>query len=414
MGERAMSSEAGALGDHWGRDDLVVRHHPLLLVARGWGAALLLLAGATAIVALATWPERVADAVSAGVLAVAAIVFLAGAAWGLGVYLGWANDLIQLTEHRLVLRSGLPGLNEARRELRFERIESVELDLGNPLMRWGGCADLIIAVAGGPPLRFAAARAPVAVRDHIAAHLRERAAARLADEDAAIRASVERLVVADDTPLLPEVARARRAATRRRSARGHPLRYFGKRIEGEVWQRHRWFLARAALAPLALLVVAGALPFALDWLGVPELQRAVGVATLVGVVAALLWLAWAWGNWRNDYYVVTPERLIAIDQLPLGLRQQINEASLDKVQDIGYRVPHPWALLLDYGDVTVSTASDSQAFVLRGIARPRQLAEEIDRHVAARQLAGQHAQHDALRAEFARWLTAYDGVRNAE
>jgi hypothetical protein len=157
-----------------------------------------------------------------------------------------------------------------------------------------------------------------------------------------------------------------------------------------------------------------AFPFALDWLGVPGLERVTGVVTLVGVVVALLWLVWAWGNWRNDYYVVTAERLIAIDQLPLGLRQQITEASLDKVQDIAYHIPHPWALLLDYGDVTVSTASDSRSFVLRGIARPRDLADRIDRHVAARTLAEQQARHGAIRAEFARWLTAYDEVLNAE
>ena len=135
---------------------------------------------------------------------------------------------------------------------------------------------------------------------------------------------------------------------------------------------------------------------------------------VVDIVGALLWGGWGWGNWRNDYFVVTPERLIAIDQLPLGLRQQITETALDKVQDIGYRIPHPWALLLDYGDVTINTASDNRSFVISGIARPRQLADRIDSYVAARKLAAQQAQHDAMRAEFARWLTAYNEVTSDE
>jgi hypothetical protein len=252
------------------------------------------------------------------------------------------------------------------------------------------------------------------VRDHLAARLREREQLRSADADAAIRASVERTILADDTPLLPEAqspARSRRGSAARKRP---PLFYFGKRIEGEVWQHHRWFLIVAWSAPALLLLVAGALPFAIDWLGVAMLQNAVGVITLVGIIAALLWGAWIWGNWRNDYYVVTPERLIAIDQLPLGLRQQITETTLDKVQDIGYRLPNPWAILLDYGEVTVNTASDSRPFVMRGIARPRQLADRIDGYVAARKLAAQQAQHDAMRSEFARWLTAYDEVLSAE
>ena len=256
------------------------------------------------------------------------------------------------------------------------------------------------------------------MRDHLAARLREREQTRDADADAAIRASVGRLILADDTPLLladdtrPRPAAQPRARRRRRrsAGRGLSLLYFGKRIEGEVWQRHRWFLLGAWCGPALLLLGAGALPFVVDAIGFRFFQGAVGFVTLAGTIAALLWGAWGWSDWRNDYYVVTPERLIAIDQLPLGLRQQITETALDKVQDIGYRIPHPWALLLDYGDVTIHTASDSRSFVITGIARPRQLADQIDGYVAARKLAEQQARHNAMRTEFSRWLTAYEEV----
>lgn len=400
--------------DHYGR--LTVRHHPILLVGRIWIAVLLMLIGAIAIVTVATAPEQVDDLLFALVLWVAGVTFLAGGLWAIWQYLLWGADQLLLSDHRLVLTSGIPRFSERRRELRFERVEAVELDQRNLVMRWCGCADLIIAVAGGPPLRFAAASEPVAVRDHVVARLRERAQSREDDDASAIRSSVERIVLADDTPLLPENAPGARqwAAGQRHTSQLPPLIYFGKRIEGEVWQRHRWFLARAWFAPIILLVCACTIPFALDWLGVTASQGQIGFATLGGVVVALLWMAWGWGNWRNDYYVVTPERLIAIDQMPLGLQQQITEASLDKVQDISYSIPHVWAMALGYGDVTVNTASDSRTFVLRGIARPRELAEEIDRHVAARRLADQQAHHDAIRTEFARWLAAYDEVLSAE
>lgn len=391
-----------------------VRHHPILLLRHAWLAGLLMLIGATAIVLLATAPDRAEGLLFALILWIAGIAFLAGGLWTIREYLHWSTDVLYLAEHRLVQASGIPNVSERRRELRFERVESVELDQRNLLMRWAGCADLVIMVAGGPPLRFAAASEPIAVRDHLAARLRERDEMQEADDADAIRTSVERLILADDTPPLPDEEARRLRRARRLPHQGQPLVYFGKRIEGEVWQRHRWFLVRAWCAPLILLACACAVPFALDALGMTGTQGQIGFITLAGVLVALIWLTWAWGNWRNDYYVVTPERLIAIDQMPLGLRQQITEASLDKVQDIAYRIPHPWAMALGYGDVTVSTAADSRTFVLRGIARPRQLADQIDRHVAARRLADQQSRHDAIRSEFSRWLTAYDDVLSNE
>ena len=412
-----MAATFGRVADRldW-RDELVVHHHPLLLVGRAWVPTLLMLLAAAAIVILAAAPGRTDLLLFTMVLWLAALAFVAGACWAIREYLLWSADQLRLTEHRLVIASGIPRLSERRRELRFDRIESVELAQPNPLMRWFGCADLIIAVAGGAPLRFAAASEPLAVRDHLSIRLRERDESRELDDEAAVRASVERLVLADDTPMLTDAAATTRPLAPRpaRGGSSGSLVYFGRRIEGEVWQRHPWFLARAWFAPLALLACACATPFAFDWLGVVAPQRLIGPLTLAGVVAALLWLTWTWGNWRNDYYVITPERLIAIDQLPLGLRQQITEASLDKVQDIGYRIPHPWAMLLGYGDVLVNTASDSQSFVFRGIARPRALADQIDRFVAARKLTEQHSRHESMRAEFARWLTTYEEVMSDE
>ncbi|MDP9373927.1 MAG: PH domain-containing protein, partial [Chloroflexota bacterium] len=186
---------------------------------------------------------------------------------------------------------------------------------------------------------------------------------------------------------------------------------FGRRFAGVAWRRHPWFLVRAALAPAALTALATATPFLLDALAPRALLPHAGFLTLLELVGAAGWFAWLWADWRNDHYVVTPDRLIEIEQLPLGLRQQVSEARLDRVQDIQYRVPNPLAHLLNYGDVTVHTAGETTPFVFRGIARPRELAATIDRAVTAYRLGREVARQEALRAEFARWLVAYERVR---
>jgi hypothetical protein len=167
---------------------------------------------------------------------------------------------------------------------------------------------------------------------------------------------------------------------------------------------------RRSLGPAAVAAAAVALPFALDRLAVGGLVDHAGELSFLCLLVAGGWFSWLWADWRNDHYVVTPDRLIEIEQLPLGLRQQVSEMTLDKLQDIRYRIPSPLAHLLDYGDVAVHTAGVTTPFVFSCIARPRELAATIDRHLTALRLAEEATQYQALRAEFAQWLLAYEEV----
>lgn len=395
---------------HGATGTLIVRHHPVLLMTRAWRPGALLLIAAILIVVIATGPT------GAGLpglwLGLAAALFLVGGVWAASEYLVWSNHRLYLTPTRLIEVSGVSGFTQERRELRLERLQSVELDVRNLLLRWAGCADVIISVTASGALRFAAAREPLLVRDGILARLDERNRIHDQTDDSSVRASVEELLGLDPPPLLPQPDEAHPASRRRTRRRLPQLQapYFGHRVGGVAWRRHPWFLVRAWFAPGLLLSAGAALPFAIDRLGLTMLFGYVGFLTLSLIIAAFVWGWWLWADWRNDHYVVTPDRLIEIEQLPLGLRQQFSEAALDKVEDIRCRIPNPLASLLNYGDVLVSTASTEQPFIFRGIARPRQLAAQIDRHVTALHLAAEQSRHIAMRAEFARWLTAYNEV----
>lgn len=392
---------------------LMIRHHPVLLVARAWKPGLLLVASAVLLLVFASAPAGVALA-GAWVVLIGGL-FMVGAVWMAGAYLAWSNDRLFLTASRLIEVAGIEGFSEERRELHLDQLQSVEIDFRNPILRRVGAADLIVSVTGVGPLRFAAARDPFLVRDHILARLDERAQVRQQVDDATVRASVERLLDREETPLLPqeEVERVARRPLRRGRLRlpaPRPI-FFGRQIAGVAWRRHPWFLCRAWIGPALILLLGAATPFAADRLAVTLLAPYIGGLTLFLLLVALTWMWWRWADWRNDHYVVTPDRLIEIEQLPLGLRQQFSEAALDKVQDIRYRIPNPLASLLNYGDVVVRTASTNQPFVFRGIARPRQLAAQIDRHVTALRLAETQGRHETIRAEFSRWLTTYDELR---
>jgi uncharacterized membrane protein YdbT with pleckstrin-like domain len=393
-----------------GAELLTIQHHPVLLVRRAWRPGALILIAAVLVVAIATNPAGMG---LGGIwLGIAAGVFVVGGVWAAIAYLLWSNHRLYLTPTRLIEVSGIIGISQERRELRLERLQSVELDVRNLLLRWTGAADVIISVTGTGSLRFAAAREPLLVRDGILARLDERHRIHEEVDDTSVRDSVEELLGLDPPPLLPEEAAAPRPAQARRRFRlpqSSPV-YFGRRVGGVAWRRHPWFLVRACLGPGIIMLLGVALPFGLDRLGLLIIINYAGFFSLFLIIAALAWAWWLWVDWRNDHYVVTPDRLIEIEQLPLGLRQQFTEAALDRVEDIRYRIPNPLASLLNYGDVIVRTASADEPFTFRGIARPRQLAAQIDRYVTALQIGAEQARHDAMRAEFARWLTTYDEV----
>lgn len=381
---------------------------------------LLMLAAAFATVIVAGAKSVAASPLYTVLLLLIVVAFFGGGLWCGWLYLVWSYDTLVLTNRRLIAIGGVPGAREERRSVPLDRVQSVEVDQRGLLMRWCGCGDLVIDVAGGGPSRFAMASEPFLLREQIVRRIARYSQERAAATQDEVRAAVRQLLQPDrPAPIFPEslahrqpssgqppAESGRRAGQERRQRR---LR-FGRHFTGAVWRRHGWVVVRGGLAPFGLAVIAIGLPFVLDLLQFSALLPVPPALTALMLLTAAGWFAWLWADWRNDHYVVTVDRLIEIEQLPLGLRQQVTEAALNRVEDIRYRIPSPLAHLLDYGDVAVHTAGATTPFIFRTIARPRELVTAIDRQVTAFRLAREAARYQELRAEFAQWLLAYQEV----
>jgi len=416
---RIIDVEGGALGAAPAARPVWLRigHHPLLLARWSWRPGLLLLAAATATVIIAISTDAPRWPFYGLLLGAIVAAFAVGGAWAGWLYLVWGYDALYLSDRRLVEIRGVPQVREERWDVPLDRVQRVEVEQRGPLMRWYRCGDLVVDVAGSGPLRFAMARDAAALREQITARLVESAHARAAGDRDAVRAAVRQLLE-PNAPALPASVAAgpdrampppmsERRAPGRRPGRGPARLRFGRQFAGAVWRRHPWVLVRRASGPALVALATLAAPFLLDRLPPGAVVTVPNYLSAAMLLLAGGWCAWVWADWRNDYYVVTPDRLIEVEQLPLGLRQQVGEAALNHVQDIRYRVPSPLAHLLDYGDVAVHTASAATPFVFHGVSRPRELAATIDEHVTAFRLAEEAAQHRELRAEFAQWLAAY-------
>ncbi len=116
-------------------------------------------------------------------------------------------------------------------------------------------------------------------------------------------------------------------------ARKHPL---------QLWKA----LGRPAFLALVGCVLVGAL-----YLVVPSpwLLLAVGL----WLIACLLWGAWNYLNWSNDYYLVTNQRVAWVERV-MGIYDSRQEAPLTTILSVGVETGQ-LGRFMDFGDVIVRT-----------------------------------------------------------
>jgi membrane protein YdbS with pleckstrin-like domain len=128
--------------------------------------------------------------------------------------------------------------------------------------------------------------------------------------------------------------------------------------------RQHWAaLIRFALTPIAILalgflgLVVGA------WLGswaafqgvASILDWAVGLATGLAFVVAVVWLPIQFIRWGSRRFVLTSRRVLTTDG---WLRKSTSDASLDKITDVSYEQSF-FGARLGFGDLTIETASNT-------------------------------------------------------
>jgi uncharacterized membrane protein YdbT with pleckstrin-like domain len=195
------------------------------------------------------------------------------------------------------------------------------------------------------------------------------------------------------------------------------VRYFFPPLREEegdtiTWRQHWIVLLRPIALPTGLILLA---TLVVAWL----LRGAEGgrVSILFGYAIVLLflvpWWLWVFENWQNDIYQVTPSRIIDIDQLPLGLREERREASLGRVQNVNLKVPSVIGRLLGYGSVTIETAG-AGAFTFDNVKDPQGVQTEIFRRMATFEQRKHRQDAERRRDEMLDWFTVYDQMRHPE
>jgi hypothetical protein len=139
-----------------------------------------------------------------------------------------------------------------------------------------------------------------------------------------------------------------------------------------VAHRHIFILLLRMLGPLVFWLIA-LLFGAWGWVTVLSLPE-VMAAILFGI--GLLWGIWIYLDWRNDYYILTNDRIVWLEQV-IGLYENRQESPLYAVLSTDLQTTF-WGRILGYGDIKVKTFTG--LITLDSVANPQHIIDMINEH----------------------------------
>ncbi|RJP55512.1 MAG: cyclic nucleotide-binding domain-containing protein [Anaerolineaceae bacterium] len=156
-----------------------------------------------------------------------------------------------------------------------------------------------------------------------------------------------------------------------------------------IARRHKIRLYQVLIAPLFSLAVPIIL-FAWAFMAQAVTPTAVGVVLLIGIV---LWAAWVWVDWSNDYYIVTNQRVVWVERV-IGIYDSRQEAPLSTILSVGVETD-VIGRALDYGHISVRTFVGNIRFEY--VDHPNQAADLIRELWERSKSKGVFAQKEAMK-----------------
>ncbi|MFQ3663930.1 MAG: PH domain-containing protein [Chloroflexaceae bacterium] len=145
-----------------------------------------------------------------------------------------------------------------------------------------------------------------------------------------------------------------------------------------TWRPHWLFMLRAQIGP-TLLLVSGLLILALANSYLAPGAGWILLATLLVVIAYVLWAAWEFEDYRNDKYILAPTNVVDIEKKPFGPEDR-RQASLGAITNVSFETTFI-SNLLGYGDVVLETAGAGGKFTFLRVPRPNQVVSTINEYV---------------------------------
>lgn len=355
----------------------------------------------------------------------ALVVGILGVLWTAWRVVDWLNDYYVVTTMRVAHREKTLLIRETRDEAPLDKVQNVNLSQGviGNYLKFGKLIIETAAAVGVSRVSFNFVPEPANVQQLIFQQMQRLRAGEAIESQQFIRDKLESRLdlgprLSIPRPAIPasevkppsETTRVG-VAQRLREARQKPL-FWIRRWEPDsvTWRKHWlkllsviWLPGLFVLVILALLILYVASSARLELLV---------VVLLFGLgLASFLWLSWNWVNWGNDLYIVTNDRIIDTERLPLGFRSKRTETTFDKVQNVSFTIPGPIATIFDYGTVTVFTAGTEGKLDFSWVQDPKGVQQEIFRRIRIYEDRQRHQRREEQWESLPEWFAAYDAAR---
>ncbi len=261
-----------------------------------------------------------------------AIVALAAIAWGAYAWIDWSGKVLIVTNSRVLWVEHVPGFKEKHWQSPLRGLQNVNAS-SRWLQRLVRSGDILLDTRSEGALLVTWITRPHHIATRLGSLIRTAESTPIA-------------VASDDAEPLPPLV-----------IRSHPVA-----------------LVSELLRPLLLLAAAG---IASWWSG----YLVIGIA---GLCLSLLWAAWLIDSWSNHEITIDEEQIVEHRVSPLGLREETKSAPISSLQDMSYVIRSPLAYFLQYGDLRLQTAGDTENFFFRHVPYPRRICDEIARRQRAR------------------------------
>jgi hypothetical protein len=381
---------------------LVAKRHPISMLIEIIATAFLVSLTLTVLIAFITFLDdaRVITMLSAGVAGLITLVGLIASIWS---FFEWRNDLIFVTNHRVVWRERILFRSSSRQEVPLRTIQSLNIQTPNVLARMIDVGDLIVRTFNSE-MKLTDVNHPERLKNMIDSFLRKAQRKSVRTEHATIRQTIRRQLGYDEEATPDEVPAVVPLDVQENRQR---LGLFTTRIveDGTItYRKHWWVFFKGAWKSILAFIASILASFGLSAMVINTLGVLGLVALYLIPFCIFLWWLYQYEDWRNDIYRVSKDRIIDRDKKPLG-KESFRSAPVANIQSVGHEIPNTIGLILNVGNVTINVGEETLSF--NGVHDPALVHQDISRCMEELAAEKERVQSEQEHDRMAAWIDIY-------